>query len=147
MKLFIVLVGFSILSVTLYGGTNRLVSGQCTNGRTWFSNIEFDDNGRFVCAYGADCAGRIYNNCPSGGGSPKMGVVVDGGMINISVTNGPAWVTIHNTANGTNVVYDFGLVYTSASVSVELIGDGDFTVTAQSAFEYGDATDATIITL
>lgn len=147
-KIFIVFACFTVLGMNLYGGTNRLVSGNCKNGRTWYANIEFDNQGRYVCANGMDCSGRSYDNCSSGGGSaPKMGVIRNGSMIDITVSNGPAWVTIHSTANGTNLVYDFGLVATSASVPTSTIGTGDFTVVAQSAFEFGDATDATMLTL
>ncbi|MBI2793883.1 MAG: hypothetical protein HYX66_04435 [Ignavibacteria bacterium] len=150
MKTFIVVLAmsFSFASVS-FAGVNRVVSGSCSNGRTWWANNEFDDDGRLTCTTGQDSSGSTYNNCPSGSsGGPTVTAVVStrAGTLDISVS-GLAWVTVHSTANGTetNLVYNFGIVTSASSVPLSSIGTGNFTVVAQTASEYGTVSDATMI--
>lgn len=138
-----------ILSATaLSANINRLVSGSCGNGRTWWCNTEFNNNGVPVCMMGMGCDGNTYNTCPSG--PPPSGgvtsVTVSGGILYITVTSGPAQVTVHDSATGVNQVYDFGTV-SSASVSTSTLGTGNFTIVTHSTSIQGLITDAVMITI
>ena len=146
-------VGLCVMTVCVsyaMAGTNRVATGQCPNGRTWVSSIEFDDNGTPLCAVGVRCDGSTYNTCspsksmPSG---PQSSVSISGNQVLVTISSGSGRVTIHSTSEGANLVYDFGVFSGTVSVASSTIGSGSFTIVTHSADEYGLVTDGDMLSL
>lgn len=150
MKSFVLLLFCLLLATASYAGTNRVATGPCANGRTWVSNFEFDDNATPVCAVGVRCDGSTYNTCspsqsmPSG---PKASVSVTGNQLLVTISSGSGRVTIHSTAQDSNLVYDVGVFSGTVSVAVTTLGSGAFTVVTHSADELGLVTDGDALSL
>jgi hypothetical protein len=112
---------------------NRVTTGNCPNGRTWVSNIEYESTtGDIICISGIRCDGSTYTNCPSGGKTGPQGssTTIDNGNLVVVITGGSARVTVHRASDG-HQVHDFGTVSGSASVPTSSIGSGNFTVAAR----------------
>lgn len=118
MKKFRVFTLASILilsTMTLNAGINRVESGPCGNGRQWWSNTEYDDNGKATCVLGMDCSGNSYRL-----GCGPMSIINWG--INIQNQSGSlhiapefdAIIIIFNTQTG-NTVYSSGSAISSVN--------------------------------
>lgn len=140
----------SLTTVVALANPNRVSVGSHPNGRMWFNNLELDSRGEVLCMSGINSVGVVYNSCESPGSLPdgaQITVTVSDGILTLSGFSGSVRVTVHSTAKDSNMVFDFGVVTSGATVSTRAIGKGSFTVVTHRSNSLGDVTDADIVVL
>lgn len=91
---------------------NNLIQGSCGNGRTWWANIEINNDGSVGCITGMNCNGQGYQrNCGgSGGGGGSVTTITS------SLSGSDLTVTLSATSNlKVYQVVSGNLVYTHSS--------------------------------
>ncbi|MCC6845108.1 MAG: hypothetical protein LC116_00990 [Bacteroidetes bacterium] len=115
---------------------NVVSSGPCENGRTWWMNIELDDNGAAGCVIGMGCDGVPYRkNCGAG-------ALIDSNTTNVSAyssgndvfvtVSADSHIKVFDIVSG-NVVYEYpGIVMAGINTNINAgsWGSGLFIIVA-----------------